>query len=1059
MVSRLKYFLFSSLLFHVSIVFSQTVNLVPNPSFEQFTFCPTSISQLSERSIDWSTVSPGSVAPGFSGTALGGTSDLYNSCYPTGPITWGSVGVPTNISGFQTPYDGNGYAGIITYQGDFADGTPPAYPDYREYLMANLSSPMLTGETYKVSFYWSAANNRRYVADGLGVHFSATPPSPGNNLVLPVTPQITNTIGNILQDTVNWNLFTGTFVATQAHEFITIGNFNDDNSTTTAILNPSPTLGALTVQPFSYYYIDSVSVVCQTCPPDLEACVEVNGDITVASGIGPYSWDDQTLVQNCVSCAIGCNFPAGCSFFDPTWSFFSNSTTITPPSFPLQVTDNTGAYLLITDPGLLPACTICDATVTAAGPFCEDAITINLYASQTGGTWSGTGITDVNAGTFDPATAGAGVHIITYTLGCGDTDNINITVNATDDSTFAYTSANYCLTDIDPSPTISGLAGGTFTIDNSGSINTGTGVIDITASGTGTYNITYTTNGPCPTIATEQVIITATTDATVSAVGAFCVTDPAINLVAVDAGGLWSGTGITNGTTGTFDPSIAGVGTHTITYAIAGSCGDTDNINIVVNQGDDSTFTYSSGNYCLTDTDPTPVISGVAGGTFTIDNGGVINVGTGEVDITTSGAGTYNITYTTNGPCPTIATEQLIITATSDATITAAGPFCATDPVVNLIAVDGGGSWSGTGITDANLGTFDPATAGAYTITYTISGSCGDIDNINITVIAVDDATFTYPSTTYCTVDVDPLPAISGTIGGTFAIDNGGTINTTTGEIDLDVTGDGTYTVTYTTNGLCPASATFNIAISGGSGAVISPAGPYCIYNQNDFLTASISAGTWSGDGIIDPATGEFDPSLAGLGTHTISYMTTGNCGTVATYDITVNDSPIADIDGPFWINWGENVQMNATGGSTYIWTPDEYLSCNDCADPIASPLSSTEYCVIAVDNGCLDTACAQVLVNLDCGNIYVPNAFTPNSGDVNGLECVMGGCLTYVHMRIYDRWGEIVFETNDKNDCWDGTHKRNGKPMSTAVFVYTLTATKAGGEKVEMTGNISLVR
>jgi gliding motility-associated-like protein len=150
---------------------------------------------------------------------------------------------------------------------------------------------------------------------------------------------------------------------------------------------------------------------------------------------------------------------------------------------------------------------------------------------------------------------------------------------------------------------------------------------------------------------------------------------------------------------------------------------------------------------------------------------------------------------------------------------------------------------------------------------------------------------------------------------------------------------------------------------------------------------------------------------------------------------------------------------MNATGGSIYSWTPDTDLSCSDCPDPIASPLESTDYCVTVIENGCMDTACVKILVNLDCGDLYVPNVFTPQSGDDNSLECVLGGCVVQLHFRIYDRWGELVFETFDQGECWDGTHKRNGKPMSTAVFVYILDATLANGEEIHKSGNISLVR
>jgi hypothetical protein len=62
----------------------------------------------------------------------------------------------------------------------------------------------------------------------------------------------------------------------------------------------------------------------------------------------------------------------------------------------------------------------------------------------------------------------------------------------------------------------------------------------------------------------------------------------------------------------------------------------------------------------------------------------------------------------------------------------------------------------------------------------------------------------------------------------------------------------------------------------------------------------------------------------------------------------------------------------------------------------------------------------------------------------------LIGGDLSELPMRIFDRWGELVFEAYTKEGCWDGTHMRNGKPMCTALFVYILTATTVQGEELE---------
>lgn len=109
-----------------------------------------------------------------------------------------------------------------------------------------------------------------------------------------------------------------------------------------------------------------------------------------------------------------------------------------------------------------------------------------------------------------------------------------------------------------------------------------------------------------------------------------------------------------------------------------------DNITIVVIALDEPSFTYAQGSYCTSDPNPTPTVTGLGGGTFTVDNGGTINPSTGEIDIAASGTGSFTVTYTTNGPCPNSSTVNIIITNGADATITPAGPYCENDPAVNL---------------------------------------------------------------------------------------------------------------------------------------------------------------------------------------------------------------------------------------------------------------------------------------------------------------------------------------------------------------------------------------
>ncbi|MDP1746615.1 MAG: gliding motility-associated C-terminal domain-containing protein [Bacteroidota bacterium] len=92
-----------------------------------------------------------------------------------------------------------------------------------------------------------------------------------------------------------------------------------------------------------------------------------------------------------------------------------------------------------------------------------------------------------------------------------------------------------------------------------------------------------------------------------------------------------------------------------------------------------------------------------------------------------------------------------------------------------------------------------------------------------------------------------------------------------------------------------------------------------------------------------------------------------------------------------------------------------------------------------------------------ECGEMFVPNAFSPDNNGENDMECVYGKCVKSLYFAIYDRWGEKVFETTDIMQCWDGTFR--GKDMNTAVFVYVMRATLTTGEEVNKKGNISLIR
>jgi gliding motility-associated-like protein len=89
--------------------------------------------------------------------------------------------------------------------------------------------------------------------------------------------------------------------------------------------------------------------------------------------------------------------------------------------------------------------------------------------------------------------------------------------------------------------------------------------------------------------------------------------------------------------------------------------------------------------------------------------------------------------------------------------------------------------------------------------------------------------------------------------------------------------------------------------------------------------------------------------------------------------------------------------------------------------------------------------------------DMYVPTAFSPDNNGMNDKACVYSACLKQLSLRIFNRWGEMIFESDDKEKCWDGTYK--GAKAESGVYAWTLEGTFATGKKVNQKGNITLVR
>jgi len=162
----------------------------------------------------------------------------------------------------------------------------------------------------------------------------------------------------------------------------------------------------------------------------------------------------------------------------------------------------------------------------------------------------------------------------------------------------------------------------------------------------------------------------------------------------------------------------------------------------------------------------------------------------------------------------------------------------------------------------------------------------------------------------------------------------------------------------------------------------------------------------------------------------------------------------------------GSTAQLQATGTdiASYSWWPSETLSCPDCPNPVASMTVRTTYNVDVVSEyGCRASDSVTIILYCDNSMVFIPNAFTPNGDGQNDVFYPRGAGIEVVKtFRIYNRWGELIFERqgielNDAGNAWDGSY--NGADPKPDVYVYIMEATCYTGEQVMVKGDVTIIK
>jgi hypothetical protein len=596
-------------------------------------------------------------------------------------------------------------------------------------------------------------------------------------------------------------------------------------------------------------------------------------------------------------------------------------------------------------------------TFTAPMDLCLDAGNQTGLGGglPTGGVYSGTGVTDAGNGTnysFNPAVAGVGAHTITYTFtdgnSCSGSANDNIVVFALPTVTF-FAPTDLCL----DAGNQTGLTGGAPT----GGVYSGTGVMDagdgiiyslnLIAAGVGTTTITYnlTDGNSCSGSANDNIEIFALPTVTFTALNDICLNAGVQSgqTGGSPTGGVYSGPGVTDAGDGinySFDPALAALGVHTITYNFTDGNGCSGSASDFVETFFVQPVTFTAPmDLCLDAGNQIGLGGGLqTGGVYS--GTGVTDAGNGtnySFDPAAAGVGTHTITYTfTDGnSCTESANDNIVVFGLPTVSFTAPTDLCL--DAGNQAGLGGGlptgGVYSGTGVTDAGNGTnysFDPAAAGvgAHTITYnfTDGNSCSGSANDNIVVFGLPTVTFT--TLNDLCLDAGTQTGLGGGLptGGVYSgpgvMDAG---NGTNYSFDPAAAGVGIHTITYnfTDGNSCSGSANDNVEVLGLDNASFTyGAAGYCLGDSDPTPTITgLGGGTFTAlpAGLnINPTTGFINIGLSIPNTYTVTYTTAGTCPNTSNVPVVIGTPPASpSVVSPMTVCPGDDVILSATGSGT----------------------------------------------------------------------------------------------------------------------------------------------
>ncbi|MEX6687886.1 PKD domain-containing protein [Danxiaibacter flavus] len=276
------------------------------------------------------------------------------------------------------------------------------------------------------------------------------------------------------------------------------------------------------------------------------------------------------------------------------------------------------------------------------------------------------------------------------------------------------------------------------------------------------------------------------------------------------------------------------------------------------------------------------------------------------------------------------------------------------------------------------------------------------------------------------------------------------------------------YTVDVTNNFGCTSTDSITVKVVQPFKITTMPEVHVCNGDSIQLHVTGANNYTWTGTGLSSFTSADPIVKTDQSGVYTVTGHDEMNClEDKADVQLKVEPLPTVTTIPDLSLVAGSSVVLQTSTSNDVVkwqWQPSQYLSCNNCSAPAASPNLASSYVVtVSTQYGCSAKDTVNIKVICNEGLVLFPTSFTPNNDNLNDRFNVRGkGIKLIKHLVIYERWGTVVFERNnftldDKFGGWDGT--RNNLPLPTGTYVYAAEIVCATGEIFTYRGTVVLIR